>query len=304
MKNILPALLFLLITLGSYAQEKFSDKIYIENNNFIIPSTEDIFKASIYFGPVNSMLSINTKRYLSLAIGNQFDREIKYSITKGNKFIAFSIVDTSIISNPSPLSIILRLDSIFKSDFKTSMKSIVGNNSRTIPSLDDLIGLDLNPLGEYYPDYKHSGFHSNAKPISITYHDFSITNSGIFLVNAIKQKLKVWKYEISELEKKEKTGDNIHAELLNEYDWTVEENFYISHVRDQLFLFTESGYIFRLGETAEKVGKLPDNLIDSAIVVDKDHDRLYFLKKSHIEEGLTFAEILKKYAQEIKLPGK
>ena len=109
MKNILPALLFLLITLGSYAQEKFSDKIYIENNNFIIPSTEDIFKASIYFGPVNSMLSINTKRYLSLAIGNQFDREIKYSITKGNKFIAFSIVDTSIISNLSPLSIILIL---------------------------------------------------------------------------------------------------------------------------------------------------------------------------------------------------
>lgn len=289
-------LLFGVVCPMLYSQREFSSKLYISNEKSIIPFTQDKLKAAIYY---NDKVNIKIHNFMFVGVGNQFARKIKYGVTKENKFIAFSIRDTSIIPNPRPLAISLSLDSMFTDEYLQFTESFKKDEVSTSFTIEGLSGLDLTPLKEYYPSYGF--YHLSSKPISITYHDFSVTESDIVLVNAISKKLKVWKYDLNEFKEKEKTGDVIESKLFKEYDWSEDSNFYICHLHGQLLLFTEKGTIYKLGEQAEKIGKLSDNLITSAIVVDNDHDKLYLLKKSYISKKLPFNKIIEKYAEEIKI---
>lgn len=229
-------LLFGVVCPMLYSQREFSSKLYISNEKSIIPFTQDKLKAAIYY---NDKVNIKIHNFMFVGVGNQFARKIKYGVTKENKFIAFSIRDTSIIPNPRPLAISLSLDSMFTDEYLQFTESFKKDEVSTSFTIEGLSGLDLTPLKEYYPSYGF--YHLSSKPISITYHDFSVTESDIVLVNAISKKLKVWKYDLNEFKEKEKTGDVIESKLFKEYDWSEDSNFYICHLHGQLLLFTEKG---------------------------------------------------------------
>ena len=301
---------FLFILLNNnyiYSQIAIGSKIYLHKKDYFIPFVEDRFKAMTYKGNIEAGVNDNYPAFvLWIALSNRYGYKIKYSITESNYLIAFSLysdslkIDGRFISQKTPSLVTIKLSEL-EDTGKESIRNFLNNNSITGPDIQSLSLLDNLPMKQYVNEKVKT---------NLIFHDFASSSQALYLTNKIIDTLKVWKYETSN-ENLQLTNNSSLSEsqrklpqLINSYEWTLEENFYTCYIKNQLFLFTESGYIFRLGETAEKLGQLPDNLIDSAIVVDKDHDRLYLLKKSHIEEGLTFAEMLKKYAQEIKLPEK
>lgn len=291
----------------TYSQIDVSSKIYITQNEYYIPFVQEKHIALIYKGGIESLVDREESVYvLWLALSNKYDYKIKYSLTNQNYLIALSLFSESFkthnhsLNQKVPLFVTITLAKL-ENIKKKSIENFLNNRGITGPDVESLSLLDNFPMRQY----------TNEKiSTTLILHDFASSKKELYLTNKISDTLQVWKYEIDNkniqlLNNTSLSGiQKISPQLINSYGWTLEENFYTCYIKNQLFLFTESGYIFRLGETAEKVGKLPDNLIDSAIVVDKDHDRLYFFKKSHIKEGLTFAGILKRYAQEIKLPGK
>ena len=300
--------LFILINNNyAYSQIDIGSKMYIHKKDYFIPLVEDRFKAMTYKGNIEAGVNDNYSAFvLWIALSNRYGYKIKYSITESNYIIAFSLysdslkIDGRFTGQKTPLFVTIKLSEL-EDTGKESIRNFLNNNGITGPDIQSLSLLDNSPMKQYVNEKTSA---------TLIFHDFASSKKELYLTNRISDTLQVWKYELNNknIQLLNNTSlpevQKISPQLINSYGWTLEENFYTCHMKHQLFLFTESGYIFRLGETAEKIGKLPDNLIDSAIVVDKDHDRLYLLKKSHIEEGLTFAEILKKYAQEIKLPGK
>jgi len=63
----------------------------------------------------------------------------------------------------------------------------------------------------------------------------------------------------------------------------------------------ESGEMYHLSKSAEKIGTLGKNLVDYSILHDQDQDKLFVIAKKHLEERLPFSTLLKQYGEEIVL---
>ena len=278
------------------AQPEYQSKIYVHNDTFFMPLVKDKFKGIVYIDQSRNAQDKELNEYvLMIGISSISDNKLKYALLNNKILISLSHIDRHDKWRTPPAFVLIHQDSLKKSN-SDLLSDYLKRYRMTIPFIDSYWDSDTKPFSDRY---------SNGEPVKLLLYDFSTDNDTVFftIVSNTYDKLAVWRYP-NVLNNNHLNKDTSSLLIAREYAWTSDEDFYTLFLREQLFLFTESGYIFRLGETAEKLGQLPDNLIDSAIVVDKDHDRLYLLKKSHIEEGLTFAEMLKKYAQEIKLPEK
>ncbi|MEO0044528.1 MAG: hypothetical protein RL329_3976 [Bacteroidota bacterium] len=85
-------------------------------------------------------------------------------------------------------------------------------------------------------------------------------------------------------------------EKLKEYPFKPTGYFHVLEHRGQSYLISAEGIVFKIGPQLEKVQELPRPLNEGWLIVDKDHDKIYFLEQKYFsfaDKPRSIKEILK-----------
>jgi hypothetical protein len=75
--------------------------------------------------------------------------------------------------------------------------------------------------------------------------------------------------------------DSFKQQKLHEYAFKPTDYFHVLEHQGQPYLISAEGTVFKIGRQLKKVQQLPRPLKEGWLIVDKDHDKIYFLEQKY-----------------------
>jgi hypothetical protein len=270
----------------------------VEENRFIVPKVTNQSIGTFHYSDITDTLDNSNEYLLPIDISDFFNHSVKYCASD-NYLLTLSVPHSSSTIDGKPFRyfmpefIDVRLEDMTKLASPDIEYHVSRGYAEVIYESDTYF--QLSPLKlDYFEHHRFKNY----------YHDLLYAEKSVFLVYFRSGKLKVWKYNESESNTKNKRVEFDVPELIDSYTWQHEQNFCVAYHNKSIYMILKNGEVYLLGNKMIKVAEISKSLDSIAIVSNRDEDKLYFIEKQYLHQTIPFNQLIKQYAQEINFKEK